>query len=61
MMNSSENKTPLNDNLLSKLKVSIFIQEKNNVKTKAKSDVAMVETIRKIIQTEVDKNDNQTN
>lgn len=61
MMNSSENKTPLNDNLLSKLKVSIFIQEKNNVKTKAKSDIAMVDTIRKIIQTEVDKNDNQTN
>ncbi len=61
MMNSSENKTPLNDNLLSKLKVSIFIQEKNNVKTKAKSDLAMVDTIRKIIQTEVDKNDNQAN
>ena len=48
-------------NLLSKLKVSIFIQEKNNVKTKAKSDLAMVDTIRKIIQTEVDKNDNQAN
>ena len=31
-MNSSENKTPLNDNLLSKLKVSIFIQEKNKPK-----------------------------
>ena len=61
MMNSSENKTPLNDNLLSKLKVSIFIQEKNNVKTKAKSDLAMVDTIRKIIQTEVDKNDNHAN
>ena len=61
MMNSSENKTPLNDNLLSKLKVSIFIQEKNNVKTKAKSDLAIVDTIRKIIQTEVDKNDNQAN
>lgn len=61
MMNSSENKTPLNYNLLSKLKVSIFIQEKNNVKTKAKSDLAMVDTIRKIIQTEVDKNDNQAN
>ena len=61
MMNSSENKTPLNDNLLSKLKVSIFIQEKNNVKTKAKSDLAMIDTIRKIIQTEVDKNDNQAN
>ena len=61
MMNSSENKTQLNDNLLSKLKVSIFIQEKNNVKTKAKSDLAMVDTIRKIIQTEVDKNDNQAN
>ena len=61
MMNSSENKTPLNDNLLSKLKVSIFIQEKNNVKTKAKSDLAMVDTIRKIIQTEVDENDNQAN
>ena len=61
MMNSSENKTPLNDNLLSKLKVSIFIQEKNNVKTKAKSDLSMVDTIRKIIQTEVDKNDNKAN
>ena len=61
MMNSSENKTPFNDNLLSKLKVSIFIQEKNNVKTKAKSDLAMVDTIRKIIQTEVDKNDNKAN
>ena len=58
MMNSNENKKQLDEQLLNKLKVSIFIQEKNNAKTKKKTDKEMIETIRKIIQTEVDKNDN---
>lgn len=57
-MNSNENKKQLDEQLLNKLKVSIFIQEKNNAKTKKKTDKEMIETIRKIIQTEVDKNDN---
>lgn len=59
MMSSNDNeKKPLNEELLNKLKISIFLQEKNNVKTKKKSDMDMVETIRRIIQLEVDKNDN---
>ena len=58
MMNSNENKKQLDGQLLNKLKVSIFIQEKNNVKNKKKTDKEMIDTIRKIIQTEVDKNDN---
>lgn len=58
-MNS--NKSDLNQSVLNKLKASIFIQEKNNIKTKKKSDTEMVEIIRKLIQLEVDKNDNQTN
>ena len=57
-MNSNENKKQLDEQLLNKLKVSIFIQEKNNVKNKKKTDKEMIDTIRKIIQTEVDKNDN---
>lgn len=57
-MNSNDNKKQLDEQLLNKLKVSIFIQEKNNSKTKKKTDKEMIETIRKIIQTEVDKNDN---
>ena len=60
-MNSNDNKKQLDEQLLNKLKVSIFIQEKNNAKTKKKTDKEMIETIRKIIQTEVDKNDNQAN
>ena len=59
MMSSNDNeKKPLNEKQLKKLKISIFLQEKNNVKTKKKSDMDMVETIRRIIQLEVDKNDN---
>lgn len=57
-MNSNDNKKQLDEQLLNKLKVSIFIQEKNNAKTRKKTDKEMIETIRKIIQTEVDKNDN---
>ena len=57
-MNSNDNKKQLDEQLLNKLKVSIFIKEKNNAKTKKKTDKEMIETIRKIIQTEVDKNDN---
>lgn len=59
MMNSNDNeKKALNEELLNKLKISIFLQEKNNAKTKKKNDTEMIETIRKIIQLEVDKNDN---
>ena len=57
-MNSNDNKKQLDEQLLNKLKVSIFIQEKNKEKKKKKTDKEMIETIRKIIQTEVDKNDN---
>ena len=58
MINSKENEKQLNEELLNKLKLSILIQEKNNVKTKKKSDSEMVETIRKIIMLEINKNDN---
>lgn len=58
-MNSNyEDKIILDDELLKRLKVSVFTQEKNNVKTKKKTDTEMVEAIRKIIMLEVDKNDN---
>lgn len=57
----SSNDKKLDEALLNKLKVNIFLQEKNNVKTKKKSDSEMVETIRKLIMVEVDKNDNQAN
>lgn len=57
-MMSSNDEKQLDEQLLNKLKVSIFIQEKNNAKTKKKSEKEMIETIRKIIQTEVDKNVN---
>ena len=39
-MNS--NKSDLNQSVLNKLKASIFIQEKNNIKTKKKSDTEIV-------------------
>ena len=54
----SSDKRPLNQDLLNKLKISIFLQEKNNAKTKKRTDTEMVESIRKLIQLEVDKNDN---
>ncbi len=54
----SSNEKDLNQQLLNKLKLNIFLQEKNNVKTRKKTDTEMIETIRKIIQLEVDKNDN---
>ncbi len=57
----SSNDKNLDQQLLNKLKLNIFLQEKNNVKTRKKSESEMIETIRKIIQLEVDKNDNQTN
>lgn len=57
---SSDEKN-LNKELLNKLKAGIFMQEKSNIKTKKKSDSDMVDIIRKLIQLEVDKNDNQTN
>ena len=57
----SSNDKKLDEALLNKLKVNIFLQEKNNVKTKKKSDSEMVETIRKLIMVEVDKNDNRAN
>lgn len=53
---SSDNK--LDETTLNKLKINIFIQEKNNAKTKKNTDTEMVEHIRRIIQTEVDRNDN---
>lgn len=61
MMNSNEEKKQLDSHLLEKLKYYIFSQEKENVKTKKKSDTEMIETIRKIITREVDANDNQAN
>ena len=58
-MNSNDKN--LNEDVLKKLKINIKKKKKNNVKTKRKSDTDMVETIRKLIMLEVDKNDNQTN
>ena len=58
MTNSNDNKNQLDEQILNRLKINIFKQEKNNVKTKKKSDAEMVEAIRKLIMLEVDKNDN---
>ena len=46
-MNSNDKN--LNEDVLKKLKINIFLQEKNNVKTKGKSDTDMIETIRKLL------------
>ena len=48
----------LDKELLAKLKMKVYLMEKENFKTKKLTDTEMVERIRKIIQTEVNNNDN---
>lgn len=51
-------KIPLNNELLAKLKMKIYIMEKENFKTKKLTDTEMVERIKKLIVSEVNRNDN---
>lgn len=44
--------------ILNRLKKTIFLWERQNVKTKKMSNQEMVEKIKKYIQQEVDRNDN---
>lgn len=55
-MNS--NNIEIDNALLAKLKMKIFLMEKENFKTKRLSDNDMTERIRKLIQSEVGRNDN---
>lgn len=57
-MTTNSSKKELNEQLLNKLKIRIYSEEKQNAKTRKKSDTEMVELIRKIIQLEVDRSDN---
>lgn len=57
-MSFNDNEKQLDEQLLKKLKIALMIHEKQNVKTKKKSDSEMVETLRKIIMSEVDRNVN---
>ena len=51
-------KIPLNNELLAKLKMRIYIMEKENFKTQKLTDTEMVEKIKKTIVSEVNRNDN---
>ncbi|NLD50197.1 MAG: hypothetical protein GX660_23925 [Clostridiaceae bacterium] len=57
-MESNDKKIELNQDSLKMLKYRIYIMEKENHKTKKYKDNEMVERIRKLIEAEVDKNDN---
>ena len=57
-MTTNSSKKELNEQLLNKLKIRIYSEEKQNAKTRKKSDTEMVELIRKIIQLEIDRSDN---
>jgi len=48
----------LNEELLAKLKMRIYLMEKENFKTKKLTDSEMVEKIKKLIVSEVNRNDN---
>ena len=48
----------LDKELLAKLKMKIYLLEKENFKTKKIRDTDLIEKIRKLIQTEVNNNDN---
>jgi hypothetical protein len=58
MESNNEIKLELNQDCLKILKHRIYIMERENHKTKKYKDNEMVERIRKLIEAEVDKNDN---
>ena len=51
-------KIELNEKLVANLRTNVFIKEKNNAKTKRYSRVEMIDIIKKLIQSEVDRYDN---
>jgi len=58
MESNNEQKIELNPDSLKILKNRIYLMERENHKTKKYKDNDMVERIRKLIEAEVDKNDN---
>lgn len=58
MESNHDKKLELNPDSLRILKNRIYIMERENHKTKKYKDSEMVERIRKLIEAEVDKNDN---
>lgn len=58
MESNNEKKIELNPDSLKILKNRIYLMERENHKTKKYKDYEMVERIRKLIEAEVDKNDN---
>ena len=58
MESNNGNKDQLNPDSLKTLKNRIYLMERENHKTKKYRDNEMVERIRKLIEAEVDKNDN---
>jgi hypothetical protein len=58
MESNNGNKLELNPDSLRMLKNRIYHMERENHKTKKYKDNEMVERIRKLIEAEVDKNDN---
>lgn len=54
----SDKKLELNPDSLKILKNRIYLMERENHKTKKYKDNEMVDRIRKLIEAEVDKNDN---
>ena len=58
MESNNDKKLELNPDRLKILKNRIYLMERENHKTKKYKDNEMVERIRKLIETEVDKNDN---
>lgn len=58
MESSKCNNDQLNPDSLKTLKNRIYLMERENHKTKKYKDNEMVERIRKVIEAEVDKNDN---
>ncbi|WP_425060347.1 hypothetical protein SCACP_10380 [Sporomusa carbonis] len=58
MESNNDKKLELNPDSLKMLKNRIYHMERENHKTKKYKDNEMVERIRKLIEAEVDKNDN---
>jgi len=58
MESNNDRKLELNPDSLKMLKYRIYHMERENHKTKKYKDNEMVERIRKVIEAEVDKNDN---
>ncbi len=58
MESNCDKKFELNPESLKLLKIRIYHMERENHKTKKNKDNEMVERIRKLIEAEVDKNDN---